>query len=59
MTICMNMSHFINLAAIFSLDLESQFTKNFSPEKRILPGLVVVFSLVYVIVAILFYIRYV
>ena len=24
MTICMNMSRFINLAAIFSLDLESQ-----------------------------------
>ena len=27
MTICMNMSRFINLAAIFSLDLESQFTR--------------------------------
>ena len=27
MTICMNMSRFINLAAIFSLDLESQCMK--------------------------------
>ena len=27
MTISMNMSRFINLAAIFSLDLESQYTK--------------------------------
>ena len=27
-TICMNMSRFINLAAIFSLDLESQYMQN-------------------------------
>ena len=26
MTFCMNVSRFMNLAAIFSLDLESQFT---------------------------------
>ena len=27
MTICMNVSRFINLAAIFSLDLESQYSQ--------------------------------
>ena len=27
MTICMNVSRFMNLAAIFSLDLESQFSQ--------------------------------
>ena len=28
MTFCMNVSRFMNLAAIFSLDLESQYTRN-------------------------------
>ena len=35
MTFCMNVSRFMNLAAIFSLDLESQFIK-----KLLLPRLI-------------------